>query len=310
MNASGTALIYATYLGGDYQELVSGIAIDTAGNAYVTGAVRSPDFPTTPGALKRTCRIVDLHVDGIRAGCAITFVSKVDSTGTSLAYSTFLGGDGPALAGIDGSSSEGTGIAVDPAGFAYVTGSAFTADFPTTPGSLKETTLSRDAFVSKLNLGGTALIYVGGTIRSSVAGFPLVNPARTPFDLTHSGFVAKIGEPSCGTEVTGQLDVLQSPVFPLVVPFSLQFAVVWNRTASPVGGPIAYVMHDMQNGIYLGPQRTRCFSVDGDQLTPVPLGGDAALAPGQAVFMGLVFFQTPGAAISYTPRVLSGVRNR
>ena len=168
-------------------------------------------------------------------------------------------------------------------------------------------------------LPGRSHYFRGSDARRWTTGIPTYGKVRYEsvyrgIDLVYYGnqqqFVAKIGEPSCGTDVTGQLDVLRSPVFPLVVPFSLPFAVVWNRTASPVAGPIAYVMHDMQNGIYLGPQRTRCFSVDGDQLTPVPLGGDAALAPGQAVFMGLVFFQTPGAAISYTTRLLSGPRNR
>jgi len=142
LNATGTALVYSTYLGGGYYDSGNGIAVDSSGNAYVAGSTSSADFPTTPGAFQTS------YNGGVSDG----FVTKLNATGTALVYSTYLGGSG----GQDG----GNGIAVDSSGDAYVTGSTFDTDFPTTAGAF-QTTFGGviDAFVTKLNAGGTALIY-------------------------------------------------------------------------------------------------------------------------------------------------------
>src|SRR5438876_7867478 len=128
-------LFYSTYLGGSARDSGRGIAVDAAGNAYVTGGA-SPDFPTTPGAFQPSS-----------PGGA--FVTKLNPTGSGLVYSTFLG-----------SSGEGEGIAVDAAGNAYVTGVTDSTDFPTTPGAF-QTALGgdQDGFVTKLNPTGSALLY-------------------------------------------------------------------------------------------------------------------------------------------------------
>jgi Beta-propeller repeat len=105
LNPAGSALIYATYLGGFSTDHVSGLALDAFGNCYVTGATQSLDFPVTPGAFS-TSKSSPSYVNSV-------FVTKLNATGTALVYSSFLSGNG-----IDYSSA----IAVDSGGFAYVAG--------------------------------------------------------------------------------------------------------------------------------------------------------------------------------------------
>jgi hypothetical protein len=142
LNASGTALVYSTYLGGGSDDGGSGIAVDGSGNAYISGGTMSSNFPTTLGAL-------DTSYNGV--GDYDVFLSKLNPSGTALVYSTYLGGGG----------SDGTnGIAIDGSGNAYITGQTSSSDFPTTLGAFN--TLSNgssDGFVTKLNPSGTALVY-------------------------------------------------------------------------------------------------------------------------------------------------------
>ena len=140
LNSTGTNLLYSTYLGGSIPDYGNGIAVDTSGNAYVTGYTSSSDFPTTPGAFQTTYTYVD------------AFVTKLNATGTGLLYSTYLGGSGGDL---------GWGIAVDTSGNAYVTGQAQSStDFPTTAGAFQTTYGGReDVFVTKLNSAGPNLLY-------------------------------------------------------------------------------------------------------------------------------------------------------
>ena len=139
LNPTGTALIYSTYLGGSDYDYGYGIAVNTSGNAYVTGQALSSDFPTTPGAFQRTYNAGD------------GFVTELNLTGTALVYSTFLGGS---------SDDYGNGIAVNTSGNAYVTGVTYSTDFPTTSGAFQATSSgSSDAFVTEFNPTGTALVY-------------------------------------------------------------------------------------------------------------------------------------------------------
>ena len=155
LDATGSAMIYSTYLGGTLGEGSSGIAVDASGNAYVAGVTDSTNFPTTAGAFqprisdKSTC--FDPYT-GAYVPCAYNdaFVTKLDPAGSALVYSTYLG---------DNNSSVG-GIAVDAAGNAYVTGSTSSPNFPTTPGTLQSTLrVAPDAFVTKLDPAGSALVY-------------------------------------------------------------------------------------------------------------------------------------------------------
>ena len=135
-SSDGNSLIYSTYLGGSSTDIGDAIALDTEGNAYVTGRTDSANFPITTGAFQTT-------PGGI-------FVTKLAVDGESLIYSTFLGG----------SVGEGFGIAVDSQGCAYITGRCTT--IPTTPGAF-QTTKSGSAgygsFITKFSNDGSDLIY-------------------------------------------------------------------------------------------------------------------------------------------------------
>ena len=137
LNPAGSALVYSTYLGGSAGTVYAhGIAVDSSGNAYVTGF---GGFPTTPGA----------YLSGSQGGA---FVAKLNPTGSALVYAAQLGGSG----GFD----NGYRIAVDGSGNAYVMGVALSPDFPTTPGAYQTTFGgNEDAFVTELNPNGTALVY-------------------------------------------------------------------------------------------------------------------------------------------------------
>ena len=140
-------LAYSTYLGGSDDDEGNGIAVDRSGNVYVTGQTASLNFPVTGGVFQTA-----------NAGSDDVFVSKFDSTG-QLIYSTYLGGS---------AFDSGEGIAVDRSGAAYLTGTTCSTDFPTTPSALQTTyagtngnceTYGGDAFITKLEPGGSALAY-------------------------------------------------------------------------------------------------------------------------------------------------------
>src|SRR5439155_1126755 len=126
LNPLGSALVYSTYLGGISRDHATGIAVDAAGNAYVTGNTSSVQFPTTPAAYQTTFGgsndVLIYQVDA--------FVTKLDPTGSALIYSTYLGGPG---------DDYGNAIAVDalPNPNAYVTGVTASTTFPTTPGAFQ-----------------------------------------------------------------------------------------------------------------------------------------------------------------------------
>jgi len=143
LNPAGSGIVYSTYLGGSGTDGGSGIALDANGNAYVTGTT-SGNFPTTAGAFQRT----------FGGGNADAFVTKLNPAGggsADLVYSTYLGGSGDEFA---------KQIAVDANGSAYLTGSTVSADFPVTAGAFQPTFAGRgDAFVTKLDQSGSALVY-------------------------------------------------------------------------------------------------------------------------------------------------------
>ena len=157
LNASGSALVYSTFIGGSNMEFGRRIAIDAAGNAYLTGQTKSSNFPVTGNAFDRT---INIPPNCPRCATDVTdgFVTKLNATGSALVYSTYLGGtedDSP------------RGIAVDAGGNAYVIGETLSPDFPTTAGAFRRTYSGNyDIFVTKLNAAGSALAYstfIGGT---------------------------------------------------------------------------------------------------------------------------------------------------
>ncbi len=197
LNPTGTSLLYSTYLGGGSVDIGNGITVDATGNAYVTGQTGSTNFPTTAGAFQTTY-----------SGDYDAFVTELNPTGTSLLYSTYLGGN---------SFDSGSGIAMDAFGNAYVTGQTFSTNFPTTAGAFQTTyNGSTDAFVTKLNPTGAGLLYstyLGGSSveigygiavdasgNAYVAGetfssdFPTTAGAfQTIYNGSADAFVAKIG---------------------------------------------------------------------------------------------------------------------
>jgi hypothetical protein len=195
MNSSGSALVYSTYLGGTSADEGRGIALDSSGNAYVTGLTTSTDFPTA-NPMQATYR-----------GSQDAFVAKLDGAGAALAYSTYLGGTG---------TDQGSSIAVDSSGQAYVTGYTTSTNFPLANPIQPTYGGNRDAFVSKLSATGVALVfstYLGGhdvdtgtgiAVDSAadpyVTGFTFSNdfPTASPLQAATGGgydaFVAKLAE--------------------------------------------------------------------------------------------------------------------
>jgi Abnormal spindle-like microcephaly-assoc'd, ASPM-SPD-2-Hydin/Beta-propeller repeat/Cep192 domain 4 len=180
-------LSYSTYLGGTGTDNAFGIAVDSSGNAYIAGQTSSLDFPIK-GAFQGSNN----------GGTTDVFVTKLSPDGSSLVYSTYLGGGG---------TDYGKAIAVDSSGSAYVTGATNsgtvnnTANFPTTPG-VKQTTLigGYDAFVTKLSADGATLLYstylgssdddIGNAIAVDSAGNTFIagSTASPKFPVTKSAF--------------------------------------------------------------------------------------------------------------------------
>ena len=145
-------LIYSTYLGGSGFDQGYAIAVDSLGNSYVTGQTAAIDFPTTAGAFQT------------EYGGGDAFVAKLNPAGNALIYSTYITG------------ASGNGIAVDSAGNAYITGDAGPLRFPTTAGAFQTAPTGYDAFVTKLNPTGSALVYsarFGGNLDDFSRGIAL-----------------------------------------------------------------------------------------------------------------------------------------
>jgi uncharacterized repeat protein (TIGR01451 family) len=222
VTADASGLDYATYVGGSLDDRGLGIAVDSDGNAYITGETKSgqtsfPDgngFGSIPG------------FDQTPNGGVDAFVAKLDPAGTALLYATYVGGS------LD---DRGLGIAVDAAGNAYITGETNSTEttfpdgngFGAVPGFDHTQNGGVDAFVAKLNAAGTALLYatyVGGSLDDRGLGIAVdsagnayitgeTNSTETTFpdgngfgaipgrDQTQNGgvdaFVAKICGPVC-----------------------------------------------------------------------------------------------------------------
>ena len=193
INASGTALVYSTYLGGSDVNGSYGVAVDSEGAAYVAGPTNSLDFPTKH------------PIQGINAGGYDSFITKINVSGTAIVYSTYLGGSGDDWC---------NGIAVDSGGVAYVTGWTESSDFPAKNPIQGSKAGSTDAFITKINSSGTALVYstyLGGSDEDGGVGIALDSkravyvaggtasadfPTKNPVQETHAGdgdiFLAKV----------------------------------------------------------------------------------------------------------------------
>jgi photosystem II stability/assembly factor-like uncharacterized protein len=198
LNPSG-ALLYSTYLGGISSDTANGIAVDSTGNAYVTGFAASGDFPTTAGAFQTKA-----------SSGGDAFITKLNPAGNALSYSTYLGGS--TSPGFSTAANVGRGIAVDQEGSAYVAGYTFSESFPLKKPaqgqfnkgfefgfdclhfSLAPT--REDAFVTKLDPLGAGLVYstyLGGSntdeaygIAVDSSGSAYVTGTTCSFDFPNS----------------------------------------------------------------------------------------------------------------------------
>ena len=163
---SGAGLSYATYLGGSTTDAGRGIAVDTSFNAYVTGYTSSINYPTTFGAFRTT-----------KSGPTDAFVTKLNAWGNGASYSTYLGGS--QTPGTFDGETVGNAIAVNAYGNAYVTGTTYSLNFPTTVGALRTTRGGpSDAFVTELSTSGSSLLYstyVGGSLNDSGQAISVYN---------------------------------------------------------------------------------------------------------------------------------------
>ena len=156
LNPSGGAVLFVTYLGGSASDVANGVALDSGGNSYVVGSASSNDFPTTQNAFTTTKTTPPYYVQS-------AFVSKINATGTSLVYSTYIAGN---------RTDQASSVAVDNNGLAYVVGTATSNDFPTTVGAFRRSALNQygdpDVFLVQLSADGSALQY--STLLGSTGG--------------------------------------------------------------------------------------------------------------------------------------------
>ena len=197
LSAAGNTLLYSTYLGGSAADSGNGIAVDTAGNAYVVGDTTSLNFPA--GGRQRA-----------NGGGQDAFVAKLSADGSRLTYSTYLGGS---------NTDHGAAIAVDTTGAAWVAGATWSVDFPVANAFQSASGGGQDAFVARLSADGNTLLfgsYLGGGGGSlgypeaaqaialdwqgnaylagvtSSTNFPLLLPLQSSLDGETDAFVAKV----------------------------------------------------------------------------------------------------------------------
>ncbi|HSR05711.1 MAG TPA: SBBP repeat-containing protein, partial [Bryobacteraceae bacterium] len=236
LSANGAALSYSTYLGGSgaiASEQANGIAVDTSGNAYVAGVTNSVDFPVTAGVLQTQFK-----------GVSDAFAVKINSTGSALLYSTYLGGS---------NLDWGSAIGIDSSGNAYVAGYTSSGDFPQINAVQVGFGGLYDAFVSKLNASGNALcfstlfggsasdvanalavdasgnMYLGGQTNS--VNLPLVGAIQSANTGGSVGWLARIGVTAPPPQIPAAVSVTPASGSGNAVVFSAQYTDTGGATA-------------------------------------------------------------------------------
>lgn len=161
LNATGTGLVYSSFLGGADDQSAYDIHVDAAGNAFMTGQTTSADFPTTAGAFQKTLTAGNCGTVAKPAPCSDAFVTKLNPAGSSLVFSTYLGGS---------RADQALSLSIDSSGAVYVTGNTNSANFPVanalqrtfagvTCGSGATAVPCSNAFITKLDPTGASLVY-------------------------------------------------------------------------------------------------------------------------------------------------------
>ena len=259
-------LHYSTLLGGAASDVANGIAVDAAGNAYITGTTSSTNFPTVTGSYRSTV---------VSGQSSEAFVAKLSPDGSSLLYSTYLGGS---------SSDTGLRIAVDSSGNAYVSGDTQSSNFPTTAGALNT---SGYGFVTKLNSTGTQLVYstylfnIGLSIFGmAVDGFG--NVGLTGYAYNGAPTTAGVVQPANRGSADAYILKLNSTGSALV------FATYFGGTEYDAGRAIAT---DTDGNIYVaGMTRSSDF--------PTSIGALQRITQGDHVFVAKV--NSSGTAVLYS----------
>jgi uncharacterized repeat protein (TIGR01451 family) len=205
LNPQGNALVYSSFLGGEENDSVEGIAVDGSGVAYVTGGTKSNAFPITMNAYQST-----------RAGDTDAFLAKINAAGSALLYSSFIGG---------AATDRGSGVVIDGSGVAYIAGYGASPDFPTEDPFQAGFGGSFDAFVAKFDTNASGInslvfcSYLGGAGDDKAFGmaldgsqtnlyvvgqtssnnFPVLNPVQPSSGGSFDAFIAKVS--TSGTKV-------------------------------------------------------------------------------------------------------------
>ena len=299
--------VYSTYLGGG--GLVTAIAADSGGNAYVVGSTGATDFPTEQ----------PIQGTNLEHNFATAFIAKFNAAGTALVYSTYLGGTGNDRSGnlgfcgpassdnfgrgslIDGNGGDGaTAIAVDAAGNAYIAGFTSSSDFPTVE-PFQETNRAAanhgsNAFLAKLNAAGNALVYSTYLGGSGTQGALITGDSATAIAVDAAG----------DAYVTG---ITMSPDFPTLTPFQA-------TNEEPSGKPTAFVAKLNTSGSalvyssYLGGSGGNPDADVGDCANAIAVDGSGnAYVAGQtssANFPTAAAFQSANRSVGSTPYSAAG----
>jgi uncharacterized protein (TIGR03437 family) len=306
LNASGSGLVYSTYLGGSGSDIALGIAVDGSGDAYVTGETSSVDFPTV--------NAFQPFLAGHQSAGAVlpqgnAFITKFDATGSSLIYSTFLGGSG-GVSPLGGVGDTGNSIALDASGSAYVTGITGSSDFPLAAPLPPEVAGDPGVmFVAKLSPAGNALVfgsYFGGHFDGFIAGigaaavdsaghvyvvgtttattFPAINAVQPHYAGNLDAIVAEFDLTPAGNPVPAMTSLspssanINGPALMLQVSggnFVSSSTVNWNGTALPTTFASATQLMAVISASDLaqpGPSRVNV-------VTPGPGGGTSRFLP-------------------------------
>ena len=223
LSPSGTMLL-STYLGGAGNDHAGGIAVDSSGNIYVAGGTFSVNFP------------VHNPIQSLSGGGQDIFVSKISSAGTTLMYSTYLGGAG----GSQAMAEQANSIALDSSGNAYIGGVTNSANFPVTSGALQTVyNGAQDGFVAKINAAGSALsysTYLGGSSFNWISGIAVDSSGNAYV----SGYTSSFDFPTVGAvqvAFNGYYDAFVSELNG--AGSALTFSTLWGGTLADEANAIA-----------------------------------------------------------------------